>query len=180
MMKTSYVRQRFPTVKTESKSGKTMLRASRLTELNEYFVVNPVHSARCVSANLASSPFARLAVGGQSERPRHGTEALGEIVRRREERDRRSFIVRTRRVLREQWNGGDDGEKPRETRHFRNCRESFAAAATVFRRKMTHLDRTAEFFEDGTSDEHFAEFGRLQVKLGWLNERGSAARGPLR
>ena len=88
--------------------------------------------------------------------------------------------MRTRRVLREQWNGGDDGEKPRETRHFRNCRESFAAAATVFRRKMTHLDRTAEFFEDGTSDEHFAEFGRLQVKLGWLNERGSAARGPLR
>ena len=76
--------------------------------------------------------------------------------------------------------GGGDGEKPRKTRLFRNCQESSAATATEFRWKSTHLDRTAEFFEDGTSNEHYAMFGRLQVKHGWLNERGSAAPGPLR
>ena len=92
--------------------------------------------------------------------------------------------MRTRRVLREQWNGGDDGEKPRKARHFRNCREGSAAAVTEFQWKLTPLDWTANFFEAGrsetaagTSNEHFAECGRLQVKLGWLKRGMRAARG---
>ena len=90
-------------------------------------------------------------------------------------------MVRKRRMLSSRLNAeGGDGEKPRKTRHFRNCQESSAATATEFRWKSTLLDRAAKLFEDGrsesaagTSNEHCAGFGRLQVELGWLEKVGS-------
>ena len=43
-----------------------------------------------------------------------------------------SVMVRQARMLREQWNGGDDGEKPRKTSHFRNYRDGSEAAVPSF------------------------------------------------
>ncbi len=55
----------------------------------------------------------------------------------------------------------------------------FGIVRRVLRWKSTLLDRAAEFFEDGqsesaagTSNEHCAEFGPLQVEVGWLKNRG--------